>query len=75
MTTIAGTGLILTADKTADGGGVGQIEWDRAGFMRTRHGDDFEHQEDQAWKGAAQDDGEETLTSRYPHCTRRMRGT
>jgi protein-L-isoaspartate O-methyltransferase len=31
VTTIAGTGLILTADKTDDGGALGRIEWDRAG--------------------------------------------
>ncbi|MGW6738105.1 protein-L-isoaspartate O-methyltransferase family protein [Streptomyces sp. NPDC055013] len=29
VTTIAGTGLILTADKTKDGGATGRIEWDR----------------------------------------------
>ena len=33
VTTIARTGLILTADKTDDGGAMGRIEWDRAGFM------------------------------------------
>jgi protein-L-isoaspartate O-methyltransferase len=65
VTTIAGTGLILTADKTADGGAVGQIEWDRAGFMRTRHGDDYAHPAD-VWEGAAEGEGEETITSRYP---------
>ncbi|MDX2758375.1 methyltransferase domain-containing protein [Streptomyces europaeiscabiei] len=66
VTTIAGTGLILTADKTADGGAVGRIEWDRAGFMPTRHGDDYEHLTEDAWKGAAQGEGEEISTSRYP---------
>ncbi|MFC5220475.1 protein-L-isoaspartate O-methyltransferase family protein [Streptomyces coerulescens] len=66
VTTIAGTGLILTADKTADGGAVGRIEWDRAGFMRTRHADTYEHPADDVWKGAAQDSGEDALTSRYP---------
>lgn len=65
VTTIAGTGLILTADKTADGGAVGRIEWDRAGFMRTRHGDDYEHPSDDVWQGAATEEGEES-TSRYP---------
>jgi protein-L-isoaspartate O-methyltransferase len=38
VTTIAGTALILTADKTPDGGAHGRIEWDRAGFMHTRTG-------------------------------------
>lgn len=66
VTTIAGTGLILTADKTADGGAVGRIEWDRAGFMRIRHGDIYEQIADDLWKGAARDDGEEVSQSRYP---------
>ncbi|MFF1627436.1 protein-L-isoaspartate(D-aspartate) O-methyltransferase [Streptomyces sp. NPDC058272] len=66
VTTIAGTGLILTADKTADGGAVGRIEWDRAGFMRTRHGDDYDHPADDVWKGAADEEGAATFASRYP---------
>ena len=41
VTTIADTGLIVTADKTPDGGAAGRIEWDRAGFMATRHGPDY----------------------------------
>ncbi|MEU1302773.1 protein-L-isoaspartate(D-aspartate) O-methyltransferase [Streptomyces shenzhenensis] len=66
VTTIAGTGLILTADKTADGGAVGRIEWDRAGFMRTRHGDDYDHPDESVWTEAGDGEGEETSTSRYP---------
>lgn len=66
VTTIAGTGLILTADKQTDGSAVGQIEWDRAGFMRTRHGDDYERLDEDTWKGAADGEGEHTFTSRYP---------
>ncbi|TLS41378.1 hypothetical protein FE633_36715 [Streptomyces montanus] len=66
MTTIAGTGLILTADKTADGGATGRIEWDRAGFMPARQGDDYEHPAEDIWKGAAEAEGEEVITSRYP---------
>ena len=40
VTVIAGTGLILTADLTADGewAAAGQIEWDRAWFMAARDG-------------------------------------
>lgn len=38
VTTITGTGLIVTADKTPDGGAAGVTEWDRAGFMHTRTG-------------------------------------
>lgn len=38
VTTITGTNLIITADKTPDGGAAGRTEWDRAGFMHTRTG-------------------------------------
>ncbi|WP_030420189.1 MULTISPECIES: protein-L-isoaspartate O-methyltransferase [unclassified Streptomyces] len=41
VTTLTGTGLIITADKTEDGGAVGRVEWDRASFMATRTGDDY----------------------------------
>lgn len=41
VTTIADTGLLLTADKTPEGGATGRIEWDRAAFMRTRSGADY----------------------------------
>lgn len=36
VTNIAGTTIIITARKTDDGGAWGRVEWDRAGFMRTR---------------------------------------
>lgn len=65
VTTIAGTGLILTADKTKYGA-TGRIEWDRAGFMPTRDGDDYGHQTDDVWKEAKDAEGEEVITSRYP---------
>ncbi len=32
VTTLTGTSLIITADKTPDGGAAGRTEWDRAGF-------------------------------------------
>ena len=66
VTTIAGTGLILTVDKTDDGGAMGRIEWDRAGFMVSRHGPGYppplwDHNE------AARDQaGEEVGQGRYP---------
>jgi hypothetical protein len=41
VTTLTGTGLIVTADKTDDGGAVGRVEWDRASFMTTRSGNDY----------------------------------
>ncbi|MCX5182630.1 protein-L-isoaspartate(D-aspartate) O-methyltransferase [Streptomyces sp. NBC_00268] len=66
VTTIAGTGLILIADKTADGGAVGRIALDAAGFMRTRHGDDYDDATAEVWQKARWIDGEEVSTSRYP---------
>jgi hypothetical protein len=35
LSTLGGTSLIITADKTPDGGAAGCTEWDRAGFMNT----------------------------------------
>ncbi|MFI9444466.1 ATP-binding protein [Streptomyces avermitilis] len=66
VTTIAGTGLILAADKTNEGGATGRIEWDRAGFMPTRHGADYGPPADDVWQEAAEADGEDVITSRYP---------
>ncbi|MEU2899288.1 protein-L-isoaspartate(D-aspartate) O-methyltransferase [Streptomyces sp. NPDC001273] len=66
VTTIAGTGLVLTADKTEDGGAVGRIAPDRAGFMRTRHGDDYDHTTQEVWDRAQRADGEQVGASRYP---------
>ena len=42
VTTITGTGLVVVADRSPDGGARGQVTWDRAGFMAVRHGDDYE---------------------------------
>lgn len=66
VTTIAGTGLILTADKAADGGAVGRIEPDPAGFMRTRHGADYDAPATDVWALAERRQGEEVATCRYP---------
>ncbi|MFK0154628.1 protein-L-isoaspartate(D-aspartate) O-methyltransferase [Streptomyces sp. NPDC090493] len=66
VTTLAGTGLVVTADKTDDGGAVGRVEPDPAGFMRTRHGDDYERPTDELWEKVQQADGEHVSTSRYP---------
>ncbi|QDY79108.1 protein-L-isoaspartate(D-aspartate) O-methyltransferase [Streptomyces qinzhouensis] len=67
VTTIANTSLILVADKTADGGASGYIAPDKASFMATRHGDDYEPAIPAAdvWE-AADGDGEAVTTSRYP---------
>ncbi|WAZ26586.1 protein-L-isoaspartate(D-aspartate) O-methyltransferase [Streptomyces cinnabarinus] len=67
VTTIAGTGLIVVADKTKDGGAVGQISPYRAGFMRTRHGEDYAPRPtSELWEKVKWADGEEVSTSRYP---------
>ncbi|MFF4317078.1 methyltransferase domain-containing protein [Streptomyces sp. NPDC001507] len=66
VTTIAGTGLILVADKTEDGGAVGRITSDPAGFMRTRHGADYEDGAREVWEKARSTDGDEVTMSRYP---------
>ncbi|WP_175408092.1 protein-L-isoaspartate O-methyltransferase [Streptomyces sp. TRM64462] len=67
VTTLAGTGLIVVADKTADGSAVGHVPQDRAGFMRTRHGDDYAPRAtDALWEKTKEADGEEVTTSRYP---------
>ncbi|MGW6842256.1 protein-L-isoaspartate(D-aspartate) O-methyltransferase [Streptomyces sp. NPDC054958] len=66
VTTVAGTGLIITADKTADGGAVGRVEWDRAGFMVTRHGEDYDPLLDALYLAARDEDGDEIGMGRYP---------
>lgn len=66
VTTIADTALILTAWKTADGGAVGHIERDWAGFMTTRHGDDYPPGPDDLFKAAREGEGEVVRTYRYP---------
>ncbi|MFI6012210.1 hypothetical protein ACIBAG_25920 [Streptomyces sp. NPDC051243] len=46
VTTLKGTGLIVTANKTEDGGAVGRVEPDPAGFMPTRTGADYDRPTD-----------------------------
>ncbi|MCH0538369.1 methyltransferase domain-containing protein [Streptomyces sp. MUM 203J] len=66
VTTIRGTGLILTADKTDDGGAEGRIEWDRAAFMTTRSGDDYPPMLDDLFASVRHCDGDEVTTSPFP---------
>ncbi|MED7926638.1 methyltransferase domain-containing protein [Nonomuraea sp. LP-02] len=67
VTTIAGTSLVITADKQEDGGAAGRVEWDRAGFMRTRAGADYPAQDLRAVLGRARvEDGEQVEPSPYP---------
>ncbi|WP_029183196.1 protein-L-isoaspartate O-methyltransferase [Streptomyces clavuligerus] len=67
VTTIAGTGLLLVADKADDGTANGYITADQASFMRTRHGDDYDTASPppSVWD-AADGDGDTVTTSRYP---------
>ncbi|MGW0737671.1 methyltransferase domain-containing protein [Streptomyces sp. NPDC002851] len=68
VTTLSGTGLIVVADKTDDGGAIGKVAPESAGFMRTRHGDDYEPAPDDAalWETAQHAEGESVTTGRYP---------
>jgi len=66
VTTIAGTSLIVTADKTPDGGAAGVTEWDRAGFMRTRTGPDYPPGLRERFAAIRDADGEQVSTGRYP---------
>ncbi|WP_345097273.1 methyltransferase domain-containing protein [Planomonospora venezuelensis] len=65
VTTIAHTCLIITADKTPDGGAVGRVEWDRAMFMETRRGEDYPPDED-LFDAVWEAEGEEVGRGRYP---------
>lgn len=69
VTTIAGTALILTADRLPDGGewaAQGRIERDWAMFMPTRSGADYPPSIDEHIDETAQLDDGETTTGRYP---------
>ncbi|WP_329550449.1 methyltransferase domain-containing protein [Streptomyces sp. NBC_00696] len=66
VTTLANTSLILTAWKTEDGGARGQIERDWAGFMKTRHGADYQPGLDELLTHARGAKGEEVTVGRYP---------
>ncbi|MDQ1022507.1 protein-L-isoaspartate O-methyltransferase [Streptomyces umbrinus] len=66
VTTIGGTSLIVTAEKQQDGSAVGRVEWDRAGFMRTRHGADYPPGPWEILAAAREQDGEDVTTGPYP---------
>ncbi|WP_316763152.1 methyltransferase domain-containing protein [Streptomyces herbicida] len=66
VTTIGGTTLIVTAEKREDGSAVGRVEWDRAGFMRTRHGEDYPPASRDVLAVVRELDGEQVTTSPYP---------
>ncbi|MFD8258645.1 hypothetical protein ACFV19_06780 [Streptomyces griseoluteus] len=69
VTTIADTGLVIVADKTSDGGAVGHVAPEAAGFMSVRHSEDYDDtfpENPPLWQTAQHDDGESVTTSRYP---------
>jgi protein-L-isoaspartate O-methyltransferase len=66
VTTLSGTMMILTADKTADGGATGRVEWERAGFMRTRTGPGYPPSLIETGEGDFWGDGDEVSRGRYP---------
>jgi protein-L-isoaspartate O-methyltransferase len=66
VTVLAGTGLLVTADKTPDGGAAGRIEWYRAGFMAARSGPDYPPTLLERFPAAREADGEHVTTGRYP---------
>ncbi|MBZ6253601.1 protein-L-isoaspartate(D-aspartate) O-methyltransferase [Streptomyces olivaceus] len=66
VTTLAGTGLIVTADKTEDGGAEGRVEWDRGSFMTTRTGDDYPPELKAVFDKAVDQEGEDVTRSPFP---------
>ncbi|WP_233646833.1 methyltransferase domain-containing protein [Streptomyces sp. BSE6.1] len=66
VTTIAGTSLILTAEKREDGSAAGRLEWDRAGFMPARHGANYPAGASGLLAAAHEIDGEDVTTGPYP---------
>jgi SAM-dependent methyltransferase len=70
VTVIADTSLIITATKRDDGWAYGQVEWDRAMFMSTRSGPDYEPSPALAaiagQVGQAEQAADEVTRGRYP---------
>lgn len=66
VTTISGTNLILTADKTPDGGASGRTEWDRAGFMHSRTGPGYPPAMRERLTEIRDAEGDQVTTGRYP---------
>lgn len=66
VTTVAGTSLLVTAEKDADGGATGRVLWDRAGFMPVRHGDDYPPGLAPVLDVARHQDGDRVTSGPYP---------
>ncbi|MEV7676437.1 methyltransferase domain-containing protein [Streptomyces sp. NPDC088752] len=66
VTTITGTGLILYADKTPDGGARGRTAYEPASFMAPRQGEDYEEKvPESAWEEAKNGDGETSVSRHF----------
>jgi protein-L-isoaspartate O-methyltransferase len=66
VTTIAGTSLLVTADKVPDGSAAGRVEWYRAGFMEARTSPDYPPALLETIPGARHGDGDDVAASPYP---------
>ncbi|GIH23921.1 protein-L-isoaspartate O-methyltransferase [Acrocarpospora phusangensis] len=66
VTTIAGTSLIVVADKTEDGGAAGQVARDWAMFMSSREGADYPPRLDDLVATAQNAEGDSVEPSRFP---------
>jgi protein-L-isoaspartate O-methyltransferase len=66
VTTLAGTSLLVTAEKRADGSAEGRVEWDRAGFMHARHTADYPPGLSGLLAAAHDLEGEDVTTIPYP---------
>jgi protein-L-isoaspartate O-methyltransferase len=65
VTTLAGTWLIVTADKQEDGSAIGRVEADRASFMKTRQGANYSNMGPE-FKEVSNLEGEEVSMGRFP---------
>lgn len=66
VTTITGTNLIVTADKTPDGGAIGRTEWDRGGFMSARNGPSYSPEMMKLFTAIRDADGDRVTAGRFP---------
>ncbi|MFI1582295.1 methyltransferase domain-containing protein [Embleya sp. NPDC020630] len=66
VTTLRRMQVIVTADKDADGTARGVVEWDRAGFMGTRTGADYEPGAGKLFADVRDREGEQVTQGRYP---------
>lgn len=66
VTNLAGTGMVIAADKTPDGGAQGSVTWERAGFMATRTSGAKDYPPPPSTRHAWTDDGDDITTGVYP---------